>query len=102
MHLLATTATRFDEMAEPVDLRQAPGDMVVLSFADSDLAALAAAWELDKTVLPSLRVAHLRDLRHPMSIDIWIDRIARHAKVIVVRLLDGLEWWDFGIERLSA
>jgi cobaltochelatase CobN len=102
MHLLATTATRFDEMAEPVDLRQAPGDMVVLSFADSDLAALAAAWELDKTGLPSLRVAHLRDLRHPMSVDLWIDRIARHAKVIVVRLLGGLEWWCYGIERLSA
>src|SRR5262249_42232087 len=48
------------------------------------------------------RLAHLRDLRHPMSVDLWIDRVAAHAKVIVVRLLGGLEWWRYGIERLGA
>ena len=82
--------------------RQPPGDMVVLSFADSDLAALAAAWELDVTVLPSLRLAHLRDLRHP-DVHRSLDRSdRRHAKVILVRLLGGLDWWGYGIERLSA
>ena len=102
MHLLTTSSTSLDEIVEAVDLRQSPGDIVVLSFADSDLAALAAAWEMDHTELPSIRLAHLRDLRHPMSVDLWIDRVATHAKVIVVRLLGGLEWWKYGIERLSV
>ncbi len=52
--------------------------------------------------MPSVRLAHLRDLRHPMSVDLWIDRVGAHAKVIVVRLLGGLDWWKYGIERLSA
>jgi cobaltochelatase CobN len=101
MHLLATSSTTLDEIVEPIDLGQTPGDMVVLSFADTDLAGLAAAWAIERDALPSLRLASLRDLRHPMSIDLWIDRVAVHAKVILVRLLGGVEWWRYGIERLS-
>jgi cobaltochelatase CobN len=102
MHLLTTSSTNLDEIVEAVDLGQTPGDIAVLSFADSDLAALAAAWEAEHASLPSVRLAHLRDLRHPMSVDLWIERVGAHAKVIVVRLLGGLDWWKYGIERLSA
>ncbi len=102
MHLLATSSTGLDEILEPVDLRQPPGDVLVLSFADSDLAGLAAAWAQESDALPSMRLAHLRDLRHPMSVDIWLERVASHAKVILVRLLGGLDWWHYGVESLSA
>src|SRR5437879_4304464 len=102
MHLLTTSSTSLDDIVEPVDLGQTPGDIVILSFADSDLAALAAAWAVERDRLPSVRLTQLRDLRHPMSIDLWIDRVASHAKVIVVRLLGGPEWWRYGVDRLSA
>src|ERR1700675_4852703 len=102
MHLLTTTSTSFDDIVESVDLGQAPGDVVVLSFADSDLAALAAAWAADRDLLPSVRLAHLRDLRHPMSVDLWIERSGIHAKVILVRLIGGLDWWRYGGERLGG
>ncbi len=48
MHLLTTSSTNLDEIVEAVDLGQTPGDIAVLSFADSDLAALAAAWEAER------------------------------------------------------
>jgi cobaltochelatase CobN len=102
MHLLATTSTSLDDIVEAVDLGQTPGDIVILSLADSDLAGLAAAWQAERAALPRVRLAHLRDLRHPMSVDLWIDKVGAHAKVIVVRLLGGLDWWKYGIERLSA
>ena len=102
MHLLTTSSTGLDEIVEAVDLGQPPGDIAVLSFADSDLAGLAAAWEIERAALPSVRLAHLRDLRHPMSVDLWIDRVGARAKVIVVRLLGGLDWWKYGVERLAA
>jgi cobaltochelatase CobN len=102
MHLLTTSSTGLDEIVEAVDLGQPPGDIAILSFADSDLAALAAAWQAERDLLPSVRLAHLRDLRHPMSVDLWIDRVGTYAKVILVRLLGGLDFWSYGIERLSA
>ncbi|WP_157015357.1 cobaltochelatase subunit CobN [Mesorhizobium xinjiangense] len=102
MHILATSSASLDDLVEPVDLRQEPADIVVLSFTDSDLAALAAAWRADRDALPSLRIAALRDLRHPMSVDLWIDSVAAHAKVILVRILGGFDWWRYGCEQLHA
>ena len=102
MHLLATTATSLDEIVEPVDLGQTPGDIVVASFAESDLTALAAAFAAERKSLPSLRLTPLRDLRHPLSVDLWIDKVACHAKVIVLQLLGGVDWWRYGVEQLHA
>src|SRR5215472_13300642 len=102
MHLLASTSASIDDLVEAVDLRQSPGDIVILSFADSDLSGLAAAWAAQRDVLPTVRLANLRDLRHPLSVDVWLDTVGRHAKVVVVRLLGGLDWWRYGVERLSS
>ena len=101
MHILATTAASIDGLAEPVDLRQAPAPMVVLSFTDSDLAGLAAAHDAERGEVPELRLVHLRELRHPMSVDLWLDRTGSQAKLIVLRLLGGLDWWRYGVERLA-
>src|SRR5215472_5556993 len=102
MHILATSASSLDDIVEPIDLGQSPGEIALLSFADSDLAGLAAAWAAERAALPSVRLAQLRDLKHPMSVDLWIERVGRHAKVIVVRLLGGLDWWRYGVEQLAA
>lgn len=102
MHILTTTSASLDDLAEPVDLRQTPADIVALSFTDSDLAGLAAAWKLDAERLPSMRLAALRDLRHPMSVDLWVDSVAQHAKVILVRILGGYHWWRYGCDQLAA
>ncbi len=102
MHILATTSASLDDLAEPVDLRQSPADIVALSFTDSDLSGLAAAWRSDAPNLPSMQLASLRELRHPMSVDLWTDSVAAHARVILVRVLGGYEWWRYGCDRLSA
>lgn len=102
MHLLSTSSSTFDDLVEAVDLGQTPGDVTILSFADSDLVGLAAAWTDERRVLPSVRLVQLRDLRHPMSVDLWIDRVGSQAKVIVVRLLGGLDWWRYGVDRLAS
>ena len=47
MHLLTTSSASLDDLVEPVDLRQTPADMVALSFTDSDLAGIAAAWKAE-------------------------------------------------------
>ncbi len=100
MHILATSSASLDDAVEPVDLRQEPAEMVALSFSPSDLMGMGAAWRTG-TDLPGLRLAPLGELRHPMSVDLWIDRGAAHARVILVRILGGYDWWRYGCERLG-
>jgi cobaltochelatase CobN len=102
MHILATSSATLDDLIEPVDLAQTPADMVALSFTDSDLAALRAAWEAESNNVPDMRFAPLRELRHPMSVDLWIDSVAAHAKTILVRVLGGYDWWRYGCDQLAA
>ncbi len=102
MHLLNTSSASLDDAIEPVDLRQPAAEMLFLSFTDSDLIGLRGAATLEGKAIPSTGFTHLKHLRHPMSVDLWIEQTAVHARFIVVRLLGGLDWWRYGVERLAA
>lgn len=102
MHLVATSSSRLDEIGGPVDLGQAPADVAVLSFSDSDLAAFDAAFRSGAAGGLTLRLTALGQLSHPMSVDLWLDRVARHARVVLVRLLGGYEAWRYGCDALAA
>jgi len=73
MHLLATTPGVVSDGSEAVDLGQTPGDVVVLSAADTELAALAAAQSRAGADAPTLRLANFMQLKHPMSVDVYIE-----------------------------
>src|SRR3974377_832879 len=101
MHLLATTGARLEESETAVDLAQSPADVVVLSFSDSALSALGGAGAQSPGELPTLRLASLKRLKHPMSVDLYLERVASAARAVIVRCLGGLEYWRYGIERLA-
>ena len=100
MHLLATDSVSLDETAVAVDLEQSAADIVFLSFTDSDLAVLAGEWQ--QGAFPSLRLASLAQLKHPYSIDLYIDKTLRHARFVLVRLLGGMDYWRYGVDELAA
>ncbi|MBP1182585.1 cobaltochelatase CobN [Methylobacterium sp. PvR107] len=89
-----------DDGEAAVDLGQEPGDLVVLSFTDSDLAGIGQAHAAEPG-LPSLRLAKLSRLRHPLSVDLYVERVVAHAKVVVIRCLGGLDYWRYGVERCA-
>ena len=37
-----------------------------------------------------------------MSVDAYVERTARHAKLIVVRIIGGESYWPYGLEALHA
>ncbi len=41
-------------------------------------------------------------MTHPYSVDLYLDKVARFAKLIIVRLLGGKEYWAYGVEQLAA
>ena len=101
MHLLAAQPGEVAS-GEAVDLGQTPGAIVVLAAADSELALLAAAQASMPAGVPTLRLANLMQLGHPLSVDLHLDRVARHARLIVVRLLGGRGYWSYGVDQLVA
>lgn len=101
MHLLATVTRSLDDLSAAVDLGQTPADWVFLSFSDSDLTALAAAHAIAGEAETAGRLAPLAQLRHPYSVDLYLEKTARHARVILVRLLGGLDYWRYGAEELA-
>ncbi|MGH7187322.1 MAG: cobaltochelatase subunit CobN, partial [Pseudomonadota bacterium] len=100
MHLLATTSGVIDGAAEAVDLNQPPGDIVVLTAADSEIASLARAHDAVGGL--RLRLANLMQLQHNLSVDLYAEKTLAHAKLIVVRLLGGASYWSYGLDRIEA
>ena len=81
MHLLVRETRSLDEEESAVDLGQSPAEIVLLSFSDSDLGAIAAAWQaMDATARPTLRLASLARLRHPMSVDLYAEQVIAHCR----------------------
>ncbi|KNY23003.1 cobaltochelatase subunit CobN [Methylobacterium sp. ARG-1] len=101
MHLVRIDTVSLDDGEAAVDLGQEPGDLVVLSFTDSDLAGIGQA-QAAEPGLPSLRLAKLAKLRHPMSVDLYVERVVSRAKLVVIRCLGGLDYWRYGIESCAA
>ena len=99
MHLLANTSGLVDGAAEAVDLDQSPAGVIFLSTADSEISAIARAHDAD--ALP-LRLANLLQLQHHFSTDLYLEKTAAHAKLIVVRLLGGAAYWTYGLDQLQT
>lgn len=102
MHLLVRETRSLDEEEAAADLGQSPADLVFLSFSDSDLGAAATAWQAIGPERPTLRLANLARLRHPMSVDLYAAQVIAHARCVVVRLLGGLDYWRYGGDALAA
>ena len=102
MHVVFRESHDLEETAVPTDPGQDPADLVVLSFSDSDLGAFAEGWRGAKGRLPSLRLANLADLRHPLSVDTYVERTLSGARGILVRLIGGMPYWDYGLQQIHA
>ncbi len=102
MHLLAAKPGEIADGSEAVDLGQSPGEIVVLSAADSELACLANAYARLPDPKPRLRLANLLQLSHNLSVDAYVEDIVAEAKLVVVRLLGGLRYWPYGVEQIAG
>lgn len=100
MHLSVRHSQTLEEGDIPVNPEQSPAELLMLSFTDSDLACMAEAYRAAKNP-PSLRLTSLAPLKHPLSVDLYLEQVAAHAKIILVRLLGGVEWWRYGAEELA-
>jgi cobaltochelatase CobN len=102
MHLLARDLHGLDDADSAVDLEQTPAEVVFLSFSDSELCQVARLHEQSFSDGFTLRCASLSLLKHPYSVDLYVEKVARRARLVVVRLLGGKDYWPYGVEQLAA
>ncbi|WP_415901680.1 cobaltochelatase subunit CobN [Neptuniibacter sp. QD29_5] len=110
MHLLAAQPGGFVDDEGIIDLNQTPADMIILSAADSSLAALsdAACLFADEQIegegvyQPSVRLANWMQLLKPAAYDLYEHKVLEQSKVVVLSLLGGASYWQYGFERLQA
>ncbi|UZE97493.1 cobaltochelatase subunit CobN [Alkalimarinus alittae] len=101
MHLLAAKPGGFVDDEGIIDLDQSPADIVILSAADSSLAALASSAESLPEDFPSIRLANWMQLLKPAAFDLYQTKVLDHAHVVIVSLLGGQNYWQYGFERLQ-
>jgi cobaltochelatase CobN len=101
MHLLLAQKGTIADGKEAIDLGQTPGNILFLSAADTELSSIAAAHRA-RGAKTRVRLASLAALSHPMSVDTYVERTARHAKLIVVRALGGAGYFRYALEALLA
>lgn len=102
MHVVFRESHGLEETETPTDLAQAPADLVVLSLSDSDLGAFAAGWHRAGGSLPSLRLANIAALKHPLSVDTYVEQTLIGAKGILIRLIGGVPYWPYGLQQIAA
>ncbi len=101
MHILFTETHGLEAQEQAFDLGQDPADLIVLSFSDSDLGAFEAGWKRAKGALPTLRLANIIALKHPLSVDLWVEKTLPGTRAILVRLIGGEAYWPYGLATLQ-
>mgnify|MGYP006223663201 FL=1 len=105
MHVLFVERHGLEETEIPTDLDQSGADLVVLSFSDSDLGAFAEGWHRGYIAqgdnFPTLRLANLAALKHPVSVDTYIEKTLSAAKGILIRLIGGIPYWSYGLQQVE-
>ena len=101
MHLLQAQPGAIEDGEEAVDLAQEPADVLVLTAADTEIAALATARAELGDEAPGLRLAALGFLKHPMSVDLYAEKTVAGARLVVGRFLGGVGYWSYAIEEIA-
>src|SRR6056297_1971283 len=105
MHVIFRESHGLEETETPTDLAQSPADLVVLSLSDSDLGAFAAGWDRGggrDGRMPSLRLANIAALKHPLSVDTYVEQTLAGARGILIRLIGGVSYWPYGLQQIEV
>ncbi len=102
MHLLRTQPGGFvpdDGIAHLAHDSRRAGDPLQRRFAPRIAGRAARALPDD---YPSLRLANPMQLQNHASVDLYVEEVLRHARVILLSLHGGIGYWRYGVEHCGA
>ena len=99
MHRLAATPGGWNSDVEGVVfIEQSPAPIVLLTAADTDIAALSQAIAQLPDDFSAIRSVNLLQLQQQLTIDTYAEDVLQHAQVIILRILGGRAYWSYGLE----
>ena len=102
MHRLAATPGGWDSSTEGVVfVDQTPAPIVLLTSADTDIAALSQVKSRLPKSFPDIRAVNLLHLQQQLTIDTYAEDVLTHARIILLRVLGGRAYWPYGLEVLK-
>lgn len=99
MHWVGTQEGRFDAERALILSDQSPADIVFLSAADTDLAAVAVSW--GGTLGSRLRLSAAGALRQPVAADHFVATVVKDSKLLIARLLGGRSYFPHLLQALE-
>ncbi len=99
MHWVGTQDGCIDAERELILTDQTPADVVFLSAADTDLAAVASQWA--RRFGARLRLSHAAPLRQPVAADHFVQTVATRSRLLIVRLLGGRAYFPHLLQALA-
>ena len=98
MHRIATEAGKLDLERKLESIRQSPAEIVFVSSADTELAALARIW--GPKFGTRLRLMNASSLQHPDAAEHYADHVLVHAKIAIFRLHGGKAYFPKLLDEL--
>lgn len=103
MHRLAATPGGWNSATEGVVfIEQTPAPIVLLTAADTDIAALSQALLKLPQGFSDIRCMNLLQLQQQLTIDTYAEDVLSHARLIILRILGGRGYWSYGLEVTKA
>ncbi len=102
MHKIAATPGGWNPEEEGVIfIDQTPAPIIFITSADNEIQTLSIALQDLPHNFLAVRVVNLLNLQQQLTIDNYVENVLSKAKVIILRLLGGVTYWSYGLERVE-
>lgn len=98
MHRINATAGGWNQSEGLFFLEQTIAPFVLITAADTDIQTLGTVVSKLPDEFPEIRVANLLQLQQQISIDTYSEQVLESAQVIILRLIGGSSYWNYGLE----
>ena len=101
MHLINNKSFITNNGSDSLENIQSPADIIFLTSADTEITLLSKSLRKIKD-RPSVRIQNILNLSDDNTVDTYIKKTLSKAKIVIVRILGGRNYWSYGVDQILA
>ena len=101
MHLINNKSFITNNGSDSLENIQSPADIIFLTSADTEITLLSKSLRKLKD-RPSVRIQNILNLSDDNTVDTYIKKTLSKAKIVIVRILGGRNYWSYGVDQILA